>query len=232
MAIAFADLTTAADSTGGTSQVTASISPSADALILAWVGDTKVSTNLAAPTLSGNGLTWVQVATQTYDANGNNPFSRLTLFRAMGASPSAGAVTISTGAESMTGFTWSIVQVTGTDTSGTNGSGAVVQSATNFDSSSLATSLTVTLSAFSSASNATAGGFVLAPSTATLVAGSGFTIINQASHTAPNTRIGTERLLGNDTTVDVSWSGVASVAGIAAEIKSAEVGVNLAWIKA
>src|SRR5712692_2445332 len=137
--------------TSGTSATTASISPGANQLILAWVGLTGDPPSAGNPTLTGNGLTWVQVGTISFSSRPNG----LYLFRAMGAAPTAGSVTINIGT-SQDFIGWTITQFSGVDTSGTNGSGAVVQSATNNGAS--VSALTVTLAAFGSPSNATAGG--------------------------------------------------------------------------
>lgn len=106
---------------------TASITPTANALILAWVFQNHDAATTNPPTLSGNGLTWVQVATVQFATSNRG---RLTVFRAMGASPSTGVVTITHNTTPTEGVVWSIDQWTGTDTSGTNGSGAIAQSNT------------------------------------------------------------------------------------------------------
>jgi hypothetical protein len=197
--------------TGFTSVTTGSISPGANRLVLAWVSN-RVST-VPTPTLSGNGLTWVQVNTVTTAANG----TRLTLFRAMGPAPTAGSVTIDFGGIAVNRACWSIVQYDGVDTSGTNGSGAVVQSATNFTAAT-ATSLTVTLGAFASASNVATGGFT-GTALSTYANGSGFSIYGQAIAPA-GLSIATEGLPANDPTVDISITTTATyMAGIAVELR-------------
>ena len=103
---------------------TQSIAPGANRLILAWILTTDNQTP-DVPTLSGNGLTWVLVGLTYWNPSGPYFGDNITLFRAMGASPTAGSVTISypSGQQSIA---WSIVEFSGVDTSGTNGSGAVV----------------------------------------------------------------------------------------------------------
>lgn len=139
--------------------VTASITPTANNLILAAIViETTTSTNPGNPSLSGNGLTWVLVDTAgggsvLYDSTSTSR-RKLFIFRAMGSSPSAGAVTI-TPNETSVGVLWVIDQFSGIDTSGTNGSGAIVQSAVNKDETGAATTLTATLGAFGSTNNAT-----------------------------------------------------------------------------
>lgn len=217
MAVSASNLATTGSSTDANSYATASITPGADKLVLAWVYSIAATTP-NTPTASGNSLTWVEIDNQL----DKDSLRRLTLFRAMGSSPSSGAVTFDFGGQTQTGCGWSIIEYTGMDTSGTNGSGAIVQSAKNLTAST-ATSLTVTLGAFSSTNNATAGGFGFPLNTAGLpTAGSGFTRTGQRNQATPNLSIGSEFRSDNDTTVDMA-SAAASVpwAGIAVEIKEA-----------
>jgi hypothetical protein len=109
----------------GTGLATASIAPGANRLVLAIVVG-RFTTNPGANNVwaaSGNGLTWERVL-----ESGSYASSRkLGVFRAMGASPSSGAVTFS---ESWSGAltdgaAWAIVEFNGVDTSGSNGSGAI-----------------------------------------------------------------------------------------------------------
>ena len=68
---------------------TATITPGAGRLVLAFVLSRKVG-GPGTPTASGNSLTWQQVASTLNVAAGN---SRITCFRAMGPAPSAGPLT-------------------------------------------------------------------------------------------------------------------------------------------
>lgn len=125
---------------------TASVSPGADKLLLLCVQVYRSVGTPATPTVSGNGLTWVQVgSTVLYRSD-----SRSAVFRAMGASPSSGVITIT--AASSDQVLWSLHEIDGVDTGGTNGSAAIIQSDTN--SGTAAASVTVTLAAFASASSA------------------------------------------------------------------------------
>ena len=149
-AVARADITvthlaTAGTTTNATSFATASITPTANRLVLAWVTSRVAAAGI--PTASGNGLTWVQVATIADGSGG----IRLTVFRAMGASPSAGAVTFDFGGVSQTSCCWSIAEYGSVDTSGTNGIWAVVQSVTK--TTAAGTSDTNTLAALENAKN-------------------------------------------------------------------------------
>lgn len=222
------NLTTNGSNVDATSYNTASITPGKKCLILAWVWGIGASTP-AAPTLTGNGLTWVQVATVT------NGVRRLTLFRAMEttSNPTAGAVTINFGATA-TGCTWSIAQFSNVKTTGSNGSDAIVQSVTNSATSS---SLTVTLAAFGSASNATAAGFGTA-SNAAITAGSGFTELGNRNQGSPAMAGLSQWRSDNDTTANATFTSSVASAGIAVELAVAPDGASISttnlalWLKA
>lgn len=210
-------LTSGLADNAATSYATASVTPTANRLVLVAVHSANQNETPGTPTLSGNGLTYVQVATVLFDTIAA-PDGRLTLFRAMGAAPSAGAITISFTAN-QDGANWSVVECSGTDTGGTNGSAAVVQSATNRTNS--ASSLTVTLAAFGSTDNATYGAFAIG-ATQALVQGTGFTEIHEVqSSDTPARSTMTEWRNDNDTSVDGSWASLNTAAGIAIEIKAA-----------
>lgn len=214
MPVTATHLTTNGDANNLSTYVTASITPSANKLILVWVGNVSTSGD-QTPTLTGNGLTWVQVAS----VNGfPAAAARITLFRAMGASPSTGAVTIDFGGTAQHRCLWSICEFGNVDTGGTNGSAAVVQSVTNL--ALAATSLTVTLGAFGSTGNATAGGFYTRGNgSADLVPGSGFTQLGEVVQVDTSEGMLSEWRNDNDTSVDASWGNLEDIGGIAVEIK-------------
>jgi hypothetical protein len=78
-----------------------------------------------APSASGNGLTWVEVA-NVDNVQGQNGVS---VWRAMGASPSTGSITVTLSGNTRPAFAVAC-RFSGVDTSGTNGSGAVENSGT------------------------------------------------------------------------------------------------------
>lgn len=221
MAVAASNLTTNGSSTDATSYNTASVSPAGDALLLLWVSTIAAATP-NAPTVSGNGLTWVQEETITFGSR------RITLFRAMGASPSTGALTIDFAGQTQTGAVWSLIQYTGIDTGGTNGSAAVVQSVADANTGTVS-NFTVTLAAFASANNATAGGFGIPLNQAGLPdPGSGFTETGQRNQGSPNLATLTEFKSTNDTSVDADWTGFnVPVGAIAVEIAAEVVPGNI-----
>lgn len=187
------------------SATTASISPNVNQLILVAVGIKRFAAPPSAPSISGLGLTWVQVATVT----GNN--LRLTVFRGLG-SPTTGVITI-TPAESCGNVYWTVDQFPNSSPLGTNGSGAVVQSVTNNGSS--ITSLAGTLGAFSSNFNATYGVLYNNGGTVSLTAGANFSLLSTSlgAHT-----IGSEFVNNNQTNVSFSWTGAVDASLVAAEL--------------
>ena len=176
MAVAATNLTTDGNNADQTSYATASITPTADTLVLAWFVSSIAAGTPNLPTASGNGLTWVHVATRIHGTR------RMTLFRAMGSSPSTGAITFDLASQTADGAQWSVAEFSGINTGGTNGSGAISHKAVN--SSSGATTLTATLSSFADTDDATAGAFFHAANETTTL-GSGFSeigTVNQATH--------------------------------------------------
>lgn len=213
MAIVATHLTTSGDTTDGTSYGTESISPAVDRLVLFWLSSTRTGAPPSSPGLSGCSLTWVEATNIAWPSANRILF----LFRALGT-PTAGVVTMDWGAETQLGVAWSVSDVGGVDTGGTNGSAAIVQTATATDSA--VTSLIITLGAFGSGDNATAGGFIHDTNEAT-VQGTGFTLLGSAGHANPNRGIGSEWRADNATSVDASWASSSNCGGIAVEIKAA-----------
>jgi hypothetical protein len=122
--------------------ITPTFQPTANALVLAFVSNGAVG-GVAVTSIAGNGLTWVKVNNTT---GGGTGAANMEVWRAMGAAPTSGAATV-TFAGAVTNAIVRVVQVTGADTSGTNGSGAIVQS--GVANSVGATNPTVNLAALS-----------------------------------------------------------------------------------
>lgn len=214
MAITASVLTANVDPADATSFTTASISPTGNALLLAAVLNRR-GAGATLPTCSGNGLTWVEVTNHLLSS-----VRRLTVFRALGASPSAGAVTFDFGGNTQEVAMWSVSQFTGVVTTGTNGSGAIVQVPT--PTTGTGTSGSVTLAALASANNMAWGAFHHTANQ-TKTVGSGFTILsNQSEGTGPLSLADEYQL--NVTTVDMSWVTSTAWAAIAVEIAAASGG--------
>lgn len=208
MAVSVTTLTSGADLTPvGVSSTTASISPTADHPILVAVLCDKVGGALAAPTLSGNGITWTNVASVTFSTLAA-PISRLSVFRGSSGAPTTGVITI-THSTTPTVVVWWVVDESGGPGSA---SGAVIQSATNrLDT---ATSITATLAAFQRAQHG-ALAFTAVVSGITPAAGSGWTDLGTQS-----TRLQAEWRADNDTTADSTFAA-SNAAIVAIELAAA-----------
>lgn len=221
MAISATSLTSGTDNTSTTSFATASVSPTAGRMVYIGVENLRVGGGGPdAPSgISGAGLTFTQV-----DTTGNAAADNLSVWRAYAGSPSSGAITISFGT-SQAFCSWSVVEVDGAKTTGTNGADSVVQSATNENLS--ASSLTATLSAFADAGNGAlafhtwaAGG----ASVATATPDTGWTEIDDTGNTDAGPvsyAMQSQWRADNDTSAAVTWSAAGALHSIAIEIAAA-----------
>lgn len=219
MAISMTALASLADTSNLSSYATGAYAPTGNSLVIAAVLNSKGSLP-DTPTFSGNGLTWAQIATVAFNTIAAAR-TRVTLFRAMGASPSSGAGTADFGGVSQTGCAISVFEFGGVDTSGTNGSGAVAQSATN--NGDAVSSLTVTLAAFGSG-NGAAAAFGTSNNLATNP-DTGWTEIHDLTYATPGRSLETQWRADNDTSaVGTPSAGTPDMGGIAIEIKAATAG--------
>lgn len=225
---AFTNLT-ASGASSATSFTTASVSPSGNQLILvsvhAYISTGSVAPS--APTVTGNGITYTLIGTgQDVDTAGTDR-AKMWIFRGMAASPTAGAITISFGATSMTRCFWSVDQSdANVDTTGTNGSGAIAHDPPDgFTASGTVSTISVTY----------AGGAISTNN-------SGFTAVCSQTNQAKTPRSGwteladtfavtlgsmeTQYIAGTDTAASASWTTAARAGIIALEIVGAASGSN------
>lgn len=225
MAISAANLTNNGSDTDATSYATASVSPTANLLELLAVHNGDAATPPPTPTVTGCNLTWVQVATVLF-GDDLAVHRRLTLFRAMGASPTTGALTIDFAGATEAGCAWSLDEFTNADTSGTNGSGAIVQSPTNKSATSGVSSLTVTLSTYGDATNRGYSVFCHVTSEATTPRTNWTELADKSGLVSPNTGLETQwsNVAADEATASASWATSSRCGGIAVEIKAAIAG--------
>jgi hypothetical protein len=220
-AIVGTQLTAGFTNAGNSTGTTASITPAANSLILLAVTErTNLSANTNQPTVAGNGLTWVLVNDILYDTTSASR-KRVSVFRAMGASPTKGGITIDFAGQVQTDIDWDVAQFTGTDTSGTNGSGAIVQSTTTKDEAATTGTLPIAFSSLSSANNIF---YVGAAGDGAGQQSSGydatFTGLGTASSTNMGGVMGEYKL--NALSAKPTWTGGGSMMGdVAVEIKAA-----------
>jgi hypothetical protein len=198
---------------------TESVSPSANKLQLLSFS-VRNGSNIT-PTISsvtGCGLTWELVDSVAFDTSASS-LRKLFVYKALGASPSSGAITIDLGGTD-TDVTWSLEEFTGMDTTTPI---ITTNIATNKDETLSASSLTVTLpNAFGNVNNAVFGVFGTGNDTDGHVAGSGFTIAGNSPGAGVNgLSTTTEFRNDNDTSVDMTFTSGVQFGGIAIEIKAA-----------
>jgi hypothetical protein len=213
MSVAFTHLT--AGQSAAANPQTASISPTANRLLLVTVYVFAGTTPTAPTQVQGNGITYtLEEATGAFGGGGDD-YQGWT-YRGMSGAPSAGPITI-THANPGGFIAWTVSQSDDqVDTGGTNGSAAVLQSVPG--TATGATSLTINLASFGSTNNGTYGVIGLF-NAATVTPGGGFTELSDIGGGEPQTQYRVD----NDTSVD--WTFASNDAGgIAFEIKAAAVG--------
>lgn len=195
---------------------TASVTPTGGALQLLTINVTRGgSANPTAPTsLTGNGLTWVLLATLNYDTAGVGRGAAW-IYRAMASAPTAGTLVVAgIGFDSSTGIIYQWSQFTGVKQTGTNGSGAIGQAVAG----SIVTTDTpsATLAAFGSTDNATFGYCAGRANGANTLntAGAGFSLLNTQYLAASQALYsGVEWKATNDTSVDFGFTFVGGGGG-------------------
>ncbi len=216
MAITATALTGNSDETDLTVYTTASIAPTADNLVLMLIGG-QAGGGSTITSVVGNGLTYTLIDSVELATN-----RKIYLYRAMASSPSSGTVVI-TFAQEQVRATWSIAEFANVDTSGTHGSGAIVQ---NVNAGGTGTAALVTLASFSSAANATYGSFVGDMVAGTWSSeGTGFTALHFDLGNGDIASL-TEWRNDNDTTVTATADTSRPWHGIAVEIKAAATTIS------
>lgn len=203
-----------ADTTALSTYTTGSYTPTANAPVFAWVVNTRASPVSTPSSLSGNGLTWNLIAGVENAAT----TLRGGLYWAMGASPSAGGLSVNF-AGNQTGCIIHVFELTGADLTGT-----IVQS--NSNAAAAAASVTVTLSAFGNAGNATVACFGGLRNVAITPDGSMNEIYDNGYDT-PAARGESCWLNAEDNSITGAWSaGTADILGVACEVKLATATVR------
>ena len=219
MAITESPLTSGQSAVDVTNATTASVTIIANQLALLTVGVGSAAGTPNTPTVTMTGATWVAAVTRIH-AGGNYG---AWIFRTMVGSNTTGTITINFATQTQDRINWSLAQFDGVDTSGTDGSGAVVQTNTAFNATT--TAATVTLASAIGAGNATYGGF-LSETSGAFTAGSGYSLIHNVSWTNGHTgNIGTEWRADGQTVVNGTFSGTAHILSMGLEIKAAGAAV-------
>jgi len=195
---------------------TASVTPTANRLYLLSFTVRNTTASIADPSsVTGMGLTWVQVSRLRYDAA--SAFRDAFVYRALGASPTSGAISINF-ASAQTSCSWSVDEFDSIDTSGTNGSGAIVQTTSSTTTVGTGpTTNTTTLAAFSSVNNATFGAGFISDTPAlygTATVASGYTQLGKSEPTTNGNATLTQWRADNSTSVGNSTTNNSAERGI------------------
>ena len=224
-------LTEGSSESDSSSYATASISPTADNLVLAFVNQV---TGIAAsgsnvPTCSGAGMTWVEVATQSYDSE-NPDRGRVTMFRALDASPGSGALTFDFGGETQARASWGIIEFSNVDTGGADGADAIVQVVQDekLPGASDADTPFLTLAAFEDFANATFGVIGVGFPDVAVTVGEGFAEQNNIAVGSNGSRTQSQFRPTNHVGVDWTLSALGTESGFfAVELRNAAPHVEI-----
>lgn len=212
MAWSVTELASANDTTNVQTHTTASITTVAGRLYIVHQGIAG-ATGAAAAAPTGAGLTCTLIARRGYQT-GSSPNRAVVAWWGIGSG--TGAVTLDSGAVGCTGELWRILEITGHDPAATS---PIVQSATNFDDTTTATSLTMTFSNPVTTSNAVMALLAL-NAQVTPTAGSGFTLTGGANNMGlPSASANAEyNLTPSGTTAVFNFAAGQTAGGIAFEI--------------
>lgn len=222
MAVAENVLTSGASTVNGSSYNTASVAPADDALVLVGVCVTRGSSeDPPTPTLSGGGMAaWDVVEDNLYVTSGGVR-SRMVVYRAREATPGSGAITISLSPVGASGCLWSVIEYTGVDTSGTNGSGAIAQSE---QAAGSGTAVSVSLAGAPDAGSGSYGFMANDDAVTFSAAGDGFAFSHaELSYLTPNQNARPEFKNTGDQVIDGTLSSTAAWGIIGIEIAAGDV---------
>jgi hypothetical protein len=206
-------LITEANNVDGTSFSSSSITPGANRLVIASVLLSIGSGNTPTPTMTGNGLSWVMI--NSTPAGGRTIY----MFRSMGAAPTTGPITISTGSTSVSSCGWTVTDFSNVVTTGTSGSGAVVAAniVNQRYSGSSFTSVSTPFPQAIGANNATYAaigindGFTVTPDVA-------WNALGEVTYTSPASDLISMAAVAGTSSIDASWFGAASAYVLGIEI--------------
>lgn len=196
-----------------------SISASNDRLYIVFV-NTAASGSVApaASSVAGAGLNFTEIGVPGGLLYSSSPgVRRIQAWRALSSSgATAGPIAITLNGTSI-GSDAVLLEFSGVDTSGSNGSGAVAQSATALTNG---TSLAVTLGAFGSSNNRPLAFFSHRVNEGT-TEGPGYTELDDAVHGGPVTGAQCQwHASAPETTPSASWSTQAAAGGFAIEVRA------------
>lgn len=206
-AISFTNLTSGGLINSQSSLATSSISPASNKACFATVSSLQ-NVGSTTPTLTGCGLTWVQVGTYQISQ------IRITMFIGIGTA-STGALTFDWGGDNQTSFVWTVDQA---DNAATTGLTSVIQNASANINGAISSPITITLAAFANSNNAAYGVFCSFTNVTSITAGSGFTELSNNIVSGGLVAEEAEWKL-NDNTVDWALGGAGATQALAMAIE-------------
>lgn len=227
MAVTFTIRSNVESSASGSAYSTSVWTPTNGSFYLLLIhGRNSTGTNPAISSITGNGITWTPVVSADVDATGGTDRATEFLYRAAPASGTSNGPCTVTFTASCVGAVIYILEVTGLDQGGTNGSNAIVQTAVSSNVST-ASPLATLASAFGDAVNNVAFGFFGSSISTNMngsgfTPGTGFTKIKEAPFSNPVfVATAYEYQVGQDLTVDGTFAASGRTGAIAVELKAA-----------
>jgi hypothetical protein len=218
-------LSSGGSNTDATSYTTASVSPAPNQPVLIGVDIARTNAEPDVPTVTGNGLTYTLVNQIHYKTGGATTNLKLCVFRAAGASPSAGAVTIDFAGVTHIGCRWDVLQASNADPGGSNGSAAVVQSAVASGLIAAGADLTVSLAAAAMAEDRPVAFYGLNATPGGIGPRANWTELSDNAHSAPAQNLESQWRADTfeQTSTGSNGSGTNNLAmgGIAVELRAA-----------
>lgn len=151
--------------------------------------------------VTGCGLTWVRIGNASVVYTGATRYG-FSLFRALGASPTPGQLTFDIGLGVSTLHSYSLIEIPGVNTGGTNGSAAIANVGGAYGSSGAPS---VTMGGAPAPANMQIG-VVGSVGSNGIGAGDGFTLIDNHMHSGFTMWLGFEQRIGGDAVIDATLS--------------------------
>lgn len=211
----FSHKATSRSSANTSSYTLTSVSWEANRIILVAIGAAVTTGPITTPTLTVTGLTFTLISSIANAATNRKLF----LFRALTASASSGAIAADFSGQTQSNCEWSIVEVTDSAITGTNGADAIVQSKATMNDTA-ASSYSISFDgAYGGSENRAFGAFASNSAEAVFQAGTNFTVAGQTQGSGSNAGLATEYGRDSDTAVDMSFiSGTSAWRAVIVEI--------------
>lgn len=219
MAITLAGQDSGATGSFNPSFTTGSATAGLNKLQLLFLRGTRSAVDPQTPSDVANGANKMSLITSIGYHSAAAPIKRLFVYRYLGAT-FTGGWTVTVSAPGWTSASWSWMELDGIDTSGTNGSGAIVQSGSLADGG--VTSFTINLASLTNGNNALVGGYGSSNNTDDFTVGGSFTLLHNISD-ATFGRVQTEYAIPGDADGDVdgSWAASKTFGALGLEIQVA-----------